>query len=229
MTGSHTLPRAVISTDALVEGARAAQEHGGSVADLRGDAYGHGAMEIAPALRDAGVRSLVVDDRDVALRLAEDGFDVSTTAAPDLDAALLYGWPGSGIRPAMRLSAALISTKPLRRGEAVSYGYTHRSAADTHVALVTGGYAQGIVRALGNNAEVEIGGVMHPIIGRVAMDVCVVDLQTADEPQVDGVEVVYFGGNGPARENLATWAAVTGLGVAELIAVAGAKAVRTWI
>lgn len=228
MTGTQTLPQAVISAEALTVGARAALARGGSVADLRGDAYGHGAIEIAPVLRDAGIRTVLVDDRDTAEHLTGDGFHVVTGGEADLDSAVLYGWPGSGILPAMRLSAGIVSTKPLRAGEAVSYGYTHRAAVDTHVALVTGGYAQGIVRALGNSAGVEIAGALHPIVGRVAMDVCVVDLETTGEPYAEGTEVVYFGGAGPARENLAVWAEISGLTVPELIAVAGAKAVRTW-
>ena len=228
MTGTQTLPNATISAQALRDGAYAALARGGSIADLRGDAYGHGAREVAAVLRDAGIPTFLVDDPQTVADLTGVGLDVVTAGEADLDNALLYGWPGSGIRPALRLTAPIVSTKPLRAGEAVSYGYTHRATTDTHVALVTGGYAQGIVRSLGNRARVEIAGALHPIVGRVAMDVCVVDLETADAPHADGTEVVYFGGTGPARDALAVWAEITGLSVGELVTVTGSKAVRTW-
>ena len=54
----------------------------------------------------------------------------------------------------MRLTGSVLLTKALRAGEGVSYGYTHRADADTRVALVTGGYAQGVVRGLGDRISV---------------------------------------------------------------------------
>ncbi|MEJ1092337.1 alanine racemase [Microbacterium istanbulense] len=228
MTTPSTLPHATVSTAALREGAAAAFAHGGRIADLRGDALGHGVVETARIVTQVGVPAVLVDDDLVAEALRREGVNALTRGDADVDSALLYGLPGAGTRPALRLAGQVLSTKPLRAGEAVSYGYLHRAAQDTTVALVTGGYAQGIPRALGSTASVEIDGRMHPIVGRVAMDVCVVDLQAADAGVPDGAEAVYFGGDGPARDGLAVWSEVTGLRLDELIAVAGSKAVRTW-
>src|SRR5690606_38042313 len=105
------------------------------------------------------------------------------------------------------------------------YGYSYVAEADTTIALVTGGYAQGIVRALGNRVDVEIDGAMYPIVGRVALDVCVVDIGHAHVPV--GSEATYFGGSGPASDALTTWSAITGLNPAELATVCGLRAVRT--
>ncbi|MGB4135367.1 MAG: alanine racemase C-terminal domain-containing protein, partial [Microbacterium sp.] len=153
----------------------------------------------------------------------------------DIDPRLLYGLPGGApmgdgppIPPVMRLVGTVMSVKPLRIGDAVSYGYTHRAVADTTIALVTGGYAQGIVRSLGNRGHVELGGALRPIVGRVAMDVCVVDLQDADSDVGEGAETVFFGGTGPAAAGLAEWSRATGLTAGELIAVAGARVRREW-
>lgn len=227
MTASGSLPRAVISLAALTAGARVAVDAGGSIADLRGDAFGHGVRETARAVHDAGVGQVVVDDDAVARRLKSDGIDAVVDAAPDIDSAVLYGLPGSGLTPAMTLTGRMLSLKRLRAGEAVSYGYTHRAESDTTIALVTGGYAQGIVRALGNHAVVGVGQAQRPVVGRVAMDVCVVDLQARETDAAPGAEVVYFGA-GAAVDELATWARVTGMRATELVAVAGSKAVREW-
>jgi alanine racemase len=178
----------------------------------------------------AGADSVLVDAPGEVDALALEGIRATLDGEADIDPHLLYGLPDDRgellTRPALRLYGRVLSTKRLRAGDAVSYGYTHRVATDTTVALVTGGYAQGIVRALGNRAAVEIGGHQHPIIGRVAMDVCVVDLEGAAAE--DGAEATYFGGSGPAAAGLARWATVTGMTVPELVAVAASHAERGW-
>lgn len=224
---SGSLPRAVVSRGALREAAVAAVEAGGTVADLRADAFGHGAREAARVVHDAGVSRVVVDDQESATALRREGIDAVTDDTADINSVILYGLPGSEQRPAMTLTGRILSYKQLRAGEAVSYGYTHRAEEDTTIALVTGGYAQGIVRALGNRAVVGVGGVLRPIVGRVAMDVCVIDLQSADLASESEEEVVYFG-SGPAESELAAWARITGMRPSELVTVAGMKAVRSW-
>ncbi|MFK3679036.1 alanine racemase [Microbacterium sp. NPDC090218] len=227
---SSALPRAMISRSALAAGAAAAVLAGGRVADLRRDAWGHGILAVAQAVASAGIERVLVDaDGEIeALRL--EGINGVTTGEADIDPTLLYGLPDDGgvltTQPVMRLTGRVLSTKRLRAGDAVSYGYTYRAPADTTVALVTGGYAQGIVRALGNQGIVDVGGVARRIIGRVAMDVCVVDLDGMDIEA--GAEVTYFGGRGAAASGLAQWSAVTGMTAAELVTVAGAHAVRGW-
>lgn len=227
MTASGSLPRAVISRSALSASARAAVDAGGEVADLRADAFGHGVMPTARVAAAAGVRRVIVDDSTLVERLRPDGIDAVTNGTADIDSELLYGLSGAGLRlaPVMTLSGRILARKVLRAGEAVSYGYTHRATHDTTIALVTGGYAQGIVRALGNAAHVGVGGALRPIVGRVAMDVCVIDLQ--DAPEDIGDEIVYFGG-GAAVDELSTWIRVTGMRATELVTIAGIKAVREW-
>lgn len=227
-TTSSSATRALISRKALVESAAAAVATGGHIADLRGDAYGHGILVIARAIIAAGAHSVVVDSADDVALLKCEGIRAQSAGIPDIDARILYGVPDaegrSAPRPVLRLVGSIMSTKRLRAGDAVSYGYTYRARSDRTVALVTGGYAQGIVRALGNRVRVEIDGVLRPIIGRVAMDVCVVDLEGADAAL--GSDVTYFGGIGPASHQLLEWSSATGMTPAELLTVAARHAVR---
>ncbi len=202
-------------------------ESGGGLADLRRDAWGHGVTAVYAALRDAGAEAVLLDEGTASahelsgLRVVEDG-------EPDIDSHLLYGLPdGDGVRrtpAALRLMGRVLSTKILRAGEAVSYGYIHRATVDTTVALVTGGYAQGIIRSLGNRGFVDIAGDARRIVGRVAMDVCVVDLGGADVPV--GTPVTFFGGTGAAADALVQWSALTTLTPAELLVVAATHAIR---
>jgi alanine racemase len=227
---SSALPKAIMSRSALAACAGAAVDAGGRIADLRRDAWGHGVLAVAHAVTAAGAAAVLVDRPAEVEALRLEGIEAVLDEQADIDAGLLYGLPDAdGVLrtpPVMRLAGRVMSTKKLKEGDAVSYGYTHRATRDTVAALVTGGYAQGIVRALGNQAHVEVDGRERPIIGRVAMDVCVVDLEGDDVP-VD-TEVTYFGGRGPAGPSLARWSAVTGLTVAELVAVAGLHAERGW-
>ncbi|MCI1018241.1 hypothetical protein HWD99_06370 [Microbacterium sp. C5A9] len=220
----------MISRSALASAASAAVAAGGRLADLRRDAWGHGVLAVAHAVTAAGAGAVLVDSAAEAETLALEGIDATIDGTADIDAHLLYGLPdGDGVlrtRPVMRLAGRVLSTKPLKAGDAVSYGYTHRASDATTAALITGGYAQGIVRALGNAAHVEVDGLDVPIVGRVAMDVCVIDLGAHVVPV--GTEATYFGGTGAAAPALARWSAITGLSVAELITVAGTHAERGW-
>ena len=229
-TISSAQPRAMMSRSALSTGAASAVSAGGRIADLRRDAWGHGILAVAHAVTAAGAERVLVDAPGEVEALQLEGIEATTVGEPDIDSHLLYGLPdadgGFATRPVMRLTGRVLSTKRLQPGDAVSYGYTFRATTTTTVALVTGGYAQGIVRALGNHASVEIDGAGRPIVGRVAMDVCVVDLEGGTAGL--GAEVTYFGGEGSASTALARWAQITGMAAAELATVAGAHAARGW-
>lgn len=227
MAGSAA-PHMLLSRSALEQNARRLLADGGAV-DLRHDAFGHGLDEVALIVADAGASKILVDAQTDVDRLADRGIRARLDGVADVDAHALFGIPEvpeSASLPVMRLEGRVLSTKPLLAGEAVSYGYTHRARQDTRVALVTGGYAQGILRALGNRAGVQIGERVHPIVGRIAMDVCVVDLEGTDAAA--GAPVLYFGGTGPMRDALAHWSAVTGLTALEMAVVIGRHGERRW-
>lgn len=227
MAGSAA-PLVLLSRSALEQNARRILADGG-VVDLRHDAFGHGLDEVAPIVAEAGATDILVDAQQDVDRLAGRGIRARLDGTSDVDAHALFGIPdavASASLPVMSLEGRVLSTKPLLAGEAVSYGYTHRAKQDTRVALVTGGYAQGILRALGNRASVQIGERIHPIVGRIAMDVCVVDLEGTDAAA--GTAVRYFGGSGAMRDALADWAQVTGLTALEMAVVIGRHGERRW-
>ena len=224
-------PVARVSAGAIAHNAALAlarlPQDAAAVADLRADAWGHGAPSVAAELLAAGVDRLVVDDAPTARVLTAAGVAGATTSgAPDLETPTLYGLPGGepGAVPAMRLSGTVLGVKPLRAGEGVSYGYRFRAAADTRVALVTGGYAQGVVRDLGNHGRVTIGGASLRIVGRVAMDVCVIDVGDASVQRGD--EAVFFGDPRVGEPSIAEWVEATGLRADELVTAVGLRATR---
>ncbi|GAA4158876.1 hypothetical protein GCM10022286_12440 [Gryllotalpicola daejeonensis] len=214
---------AVIDLGAITRNARAAVASALTplLADVRHDALGHGLTQVARAALDAGVEGLLVSpaETDAARAAFPDATIVPASPAAAVPAqwALvsreLYGLPGTAGEPVLRAAGRVVNVKPVRAREGVSYGYLHRAPTDSRLALVTGGYAQGVVRALGSRADVMIDGRRHPIVGRVAMDVCVVDI--GDDPVAIGDEVVYLG-TADGEPTLAEWAEATKLDAAEL-------------
>jgi alanine racemase len=211
-------PVARISRAALAANLAAVGPRPGFVVDLRADAYGHGAAAVAAWCERLGAGAVRTDGGTGSGSLPEAAPDVAA-----LDAAEVFGL-AAGWTPVMRFSGTALVVKDLRAGEGVSYGFRHRAAHDTRIALVTGGYAQGIVRALGGAGEVLIGGARHPIVGRVAMDVCMVDIGEADIRRGD--EAVFFGDARLGEPSVMDWAVATGLHETEIVTAVGRRALR---
>lgn len=97
-----------------------------------------------------------------------------------------------GLREMMSLHTQVAFLKRVRAGERVSYGGTYTVPADTTLAIIPVGYADGYPRSLSGVAEVLIGGQRRPLVGRVCMDCVIADV--GPEPACRlGDEVVVFG------------------------------------
>ncbi len=122
--------------------------------------------------------------------------------APSTGVAALV--PEPGLRPAMKLQSTVAFLKVVAAGEGVSYGLRHTFGADTVVATVPIGYADGAPRNLGLvGGEVLIGGRRRPIVGVVTMDQLMV---ACDESVRIGDEVVLIGEQGDERVTATEWA-----------------------
>ena len=106
----------------------------------------------------------------------------------------LYG-VGEGVVPISRLTTRIVQVKALAEGGSVGYGRAGKIVRPTRVATIPIGYADGLDRRLGCGVwSVSVAGVMCPIIGRVCMDSCMVDVSAVECKEGD--EVVIFGGEG---------------------------------
>ncbi len=115
------------------------------------------------------------------------------------------------LRPALALKAQVSYVKVVAAGEAVSYGLRHRLQADSVVATVPLGYADGVPRSLSaRGGEVLVGGRRRPMVGTVTMDQLLVDCGPADDPWAvtvrAGDEVVLIGEQGGLRIGAEDWA-----------------------
>ncbi|MEA2167500.1 MAG: alanine racemase, partial [Solirubrobacteraceae bacterium] len=101
-----------------------------------------------------------------------------------------------GLEPALTLRSYVAEIKPIVAGQSVGYGRRFVAEHDGWIATLPLGYADGVRRALSNNAEVLIGGVRRPLVGTVSMDNITVALS---EPVERGAEAVLIGAQGEER------------------------------
>ncbi len=96
--------------------------------------------------------------------------------------------------------------KTLPAGTAISYGQTYRLPREARIAVLTGGYGDGINRLLSNRGEVLIRGQRCPILGRVTMDQTIVNVSAL--PNVEsGDEVVLVGRQNDAEIDVVEFSA----------------------
>lgn len=132
-----------------------------------------------------------------------------------------------GLTPAMTLRAKVAAVRRVAAGTGASYAHIWHADAETTLALVPLGYADGIPRqASGQGAEVLIGGRRRPVIGRIAMDQFIVD--AGDAPVAVGDEVVVFGDPATGAPTADEWGAAAGTIGYEIVTRIGPRVPRRY-
>ncbi len=132
-----------------------------------------------------------------------------------------------GLRPAMRLSARVALVKRAPAGHGVSYGHTYTTQADTRLALVPLGYADGVPRHASGAGPVRVAGRTFPIAGRVCMDQVVLDV--ADAPVQAGDEAVLFSDGSNGEPTAQDWAQAAGTISYEIVSRLSARLPRRFV
>jgi alanine racemase len=97
-----------------------------------------------------------------------------------------------GLVPVMTLASTVISVRHVPRGETVGYGGAWTAPQDSRIAIVAGGYGDGLLRSLITGTPVLVNGRRAPLVGRVAMDMIAVDVTNLPEVEV-GTRCVLWG------------------------------------
>lgn len=100
-----------------------------------------------------------------------------------------------------RLTAPVCNIRTVEKGHNVSYGATYTTDKETKIAVLQIGYADGLTRALSNKFKVVVNGKEAPIIGRICMDTCMIDVTNIDVNLGD--EAVIFDYDGVKLEEIA--------------------------
>ncbi len=111
---------------------------------------------------------------------------------------ILYGiFPSSyvsrsvDLRPVMSFKTRIINLKHLNPGSSVGYGGTFKITKPSIIATIPVGYKNGFSRHLSNLGKVLINGQYAPIIGRVCMDRCFIDVTNLVNVNVGNIVVLY--------------------------------------
>jgi alanine racemase len=107
------------------------------------------------------------------------------------------------VKPAMTWKSQVVFSKVTQPGRSVSYGSLWQAKAESRIATIPCGYADGYFRRMTNQARVLINSKSYPQVGRICMDQFMVNAG-GDNVRV-GDEVTLMGG-GIAPEELADWA-----------------------
>ncbi|MGL2755484.1 alanine racemase [Helicobacter pylori] len=139
------------------------------------------------AYNSAGILSLCNGNENRLLNLYRPGI-------------MLYGFYPSNemkessqtiLKNVISLKARIVQIKRVKKGEFIGYGEHFYTNEETLVGVLALGYADGLMRALGNRIQVAINNQLAPLIGKVCMDQCFVKLN--DIQAKEGDEVILFG------------------------------------
>ncbi|MCT4604749.1 MAG: alanine racemase [Marinisporobacter sp.] len=151
-------------------------------------------------------------------RLKEEGIDipikhVSNSAAiidlPEMNldmvraGVILYGlYPSDEVKkdimklkPALTLKAKISHVKELDEEMGISYGLKYVTDKKSKIATIPIGYADGFTRMLSGKAKALVGGKKVPVVGRICMDQCMLDVTEVENVKV-GDEVILIGTDG---------------------------------
>jgi len=99
------------------------------------------------------------------------------------------------LKPALTLRTKITYLKSMPAGRTISYGMSYVVRKPTKIATIPVGYGDGYSRYFSNKAEVLIKGIRCPVVGRVCMDMCMVDVGYLENVKV-GDDVILIGSQG---------------------------------
>lgn len=106
------------------------------------------------------------------------------------------------LRPSMTVKTRILTIRKVSKGTPISYGRTFITTRDSLIAVLPVGYADGFMRSLSNNADVLIREKRAPVVGRICMDLTMVDVTGINDVST-GDDVILIGRQGD--EEITTW------------------------
>ncbi|WQX80597.1 alanine racemase [Helicobacter pylori] len=175
------------------------------------------------AYNSAGILSLCNGNENRLLNLYRPGI-------------MLYGFYPSNemkescptiLKNVISLKARIVQIRSVKKGEFIGYGEHFYTNEETLVGVLALGYADGLVRALGNRIQVAINNQSAPLIGKVCMDQCFVKLN--DIQAKEGDEVILFGDKSAKANDASEIAALLNTIAYETISTLSKRLERVYI
>ncbi|WP_426350124.1 alanine racemase [Alloiococcus sp. CFN-8] len=149
---------------------------------------------------------------------------------------ILYGYLPSkevnnkvlDIKPVLTLKAKIVHIKTLEKDMYVSYGRIFKTERKSIIATLPLGYADGYTRLLTNKAKAIVGGKLVPVVGRICMDQCMLDITDVPSLKV-GDEVILLGEDKGVHFNAEDIADLLGTINYEVLCMLGSRVPRVYI
>ncbi|WQY49091.1 alanine racemase [Helicobacter pylori] len=175
------------------------------------------------AYNSAGILSLCNGNENRLLNLYRPGI-------------MLYGFYPSNemkescptiLKNVISLKARIVQIRSVKKGEFIGYGEHFYTNEETLVGVLALGYADGLMRALGNRIQVAINNQLAPLIGKVCMDQCFVKLNNIQAKEGD--EVILFGDKSAKANDASEIAALLNTIAYETISTLSKRLERVYI
>ncbi|WRC93587.1 alanine racemase [Helicobacter pylori] len=131
------------------------------------------------------------------------------------------------LKNVISLKAQIVQIRSVKKGEFIGYGEHFYTNEETLVGVLALGYADGLMRALGNRIQVVINNQLAPLIGKVCMDQCFVKLN--DIQAKEGDEVILFGDKSAKANDASEIAALLNTIAYETISTLSKRLERVYI
>lgn len=149
---------------------------------------------------------------------------------------ILYGYYPSDevilnkikLRPVMTLKTNIVHIKNLEKGQYISYGRKYVTSKEEVIATLPVGYADGYTRQLTGKAKVIINGQFAPVVGRICMDQCMVDVTHIKDVKI-GDEVILMGEHNNLKFNADDIASLLGTINYEVVCMISKRVPRVYI
>lgn len=106
--------------------------------------------------------------------------------------------PKIKLKPALSMQTMISGVKRISKGDTVGYNDTFVAPRDILIATIPAGYAEGVDRRLSNKGQVEVNGILCPIIGRVSMNITTIDVSGVPSVKLgDTVTIISDDNNSP--------------------------------
>ena len=98
--------------------------------------------------------------------------------------------PKVNLRPALSMQTIISGVKSIKKGDSVGYNNTFIAPRDMLIATIPAGYAEGVDRRLSNIGQIEVKGILCPIIGRVSMNITTIDISNVPQVKLGAIVTI---------------------------------------
>ena len=143
------------------------------------------ASGIEPEIRHCANSAAAILHPEYSLDMIRPGIATYGIApSPELQGAL-------DLKPLMSLRTIISQIRPYPAGTCVSYGRAYTTTETRNIAVLAIGYADGLSRSFSNQISFLLHGKMVPVVGRICMDMCMVDVTDVPEAKVGDMVTVF--------------------------------------